>query len=47
MFSPEGIDKTPEDAIADPTSRSGPVKLWAVFVLLAGAIGVLLWTMGR
>ena len=47
MFSPEGIDKTPEDATADPTYRSGPGKLWAVFVLMAGAIGVLLWTMGR
>ena len=45
--SPEGIEKTPEDATADPTYRSGPGKLWAVFVLLAGAIGVLLWTMGR
>jgi hypothetical protein len=46
-FSPEGIEKTPEDATADPTYHAGPGRLWAAFVLGAGAIGALLWTMGR
>ena len=45
--SPEGIEKTPEDATADPSYDAGPGRIWAVFVLVAGAIGVLLWTMRR
>ncbi len=45
--SPEGIEKTPEDATADPTYDAGPRRLWAAFVLAAGAMGALLWTMGR
>ena len=45
--SPEGIEKTAEDATADPTYHAGPSGLWVAFVLAAGAIGALLWTMGR
>ena len=45
--SPEGIEKTPEDATADPAYDAGPGRLWGVFVLAAGALGALLWTMGR
>ena len=45
--SPEGIEKTPEDATADPTYDAGPGRLWAAFVLAAGAIGAVLWTMRR
>ena len=45
--SPEGIEKTPEDATADPTYEAGPRMLWAAFVLAASAIGTLLWTVGR
>ncbi len=45
--SPEGIEKTPEDATADPTYDAGPGRLWGVFVLAVGALGALLWTMGR
>ncbi len=45
--SPEGIEKTPEDATADPTYDAGPRMLWAAFVLAAITIGALLWTVGR
>ena len=45
--SPDGIEKTPEDATADSTYDAGPRRVWAAFVLVAGAIGALLWTMGR
>ena len=45
--TPEGIEKTPEDATVDPTYDAGPGKRWAAFVLVASAVGILLWTMGR
>jgi hypothetical protein len=46
-LSPQGIEKTPEDATTDPTYAAGPRVLWAVFVLAASVIGALLWTVGR
>jgi hypothetical protein len=45
--SPDGIEKTPEDATTDPTYEAGPRMLWGAFVLAAIAIGALLWTVGR
>ena len=45
--SPEGIEKTPEDATGDPAYEAGPRMLWAALVLAASAIGTLLWTVGR
>jgi adenylate cyclase len=45
--SPDGLEKTPEDATADPTYEAGPRMLWAAFVLASITIGALLWTVGR
>jgi len=45
--SPGGIEKTPEDATTDPSYEAGPRMLWAAFVLAAGVIGAVLWTVGR
>ena len=45
--TPDGIEKTPEDATADPAYDAGPRRRWAAFVLVTGALGIVLWTMGR
>lgn len=45
--TPEGIERTDEDATDDPGYDAGPARLWAVFVILASGVGIVLWTMGR
>ena len=45
--TPEGIERTAEDATDDPGYDAGPARLWAAFVILASGLGIVLWTMGR
>ncbi len=45
--TPEGIERTEEDATDDPGYDVGSARLWVVFVILASGVGIVLWTMGR